>query len=78
MAHSRNKKGVTMAQVMNPNPTAATAVGTESQQNLENIISSLVCDAEDIAPEERAELKELLYRFSDVISVSDTESDALT
>ena len=43
----------------------AIAVGAESQQSLQEIISSLVCDAEDIEPE-RVELKELLHRFSDV------------
>eukprot|EP00731_Ephydatia_muelleri_P002476 Em0001g2476a len=77
VAHSisRNKKCVTMAQVMNPNLTAVKIHkgGVRSQENLGNIINSLVCDAEDIAPGEREVLRELLHRFSDVISVSDTD-----
>ena len=76
VAHSmsQSKKGVTMAQVMNPNPTAVkihkgekvgefqvvdehqcvcvvnapvTNAGVRSQENLGNVINSLVCDAED-------------------------------
>ena len=50
-----------------------TNAGVRSQENLGNIINSLVCDAEDIAPGEREVLRELLHRFSDVISVSDTD-----
>ena len=50
-----------------------TNAGARSQENLGNIINSLVCDAEDIAPGERGELRELLHWFSDVISVSVTD-----
>ena len=41
--------------------------------NLDSIITSLVCDAEDLSSEEQEELKKLLYRFSDVISLSDAD-----
>eukprot|EP00731_Ephydatia_muelleri_P036715 Em0310g4a len=102
VAHSisRNKNGVTMIQIMNPNPTAirflkgekvgkfhsvdeskcvcvlsgsSPEVGSRSQESLESIITSLVCDAEDLSSEERKQLKELLHRFSDVISLSDSD-----
>eukprot|EP00731_Ephydatia_muelleri_P031379 Em0022g893a len=102
VAHSisRNKNGVTMIQLMNPNPTAirvlkgekvkkfhsvdeskcvyvlsgsSPEVGSRSQESLESIITSLVCDAEDLSSEERKQLKELLHRFSDVISLSDSD-----
>ena len=88
---SRNKNGVTMIQIMNPNPTAirvlkgekvgkfhsvdeskcvcvqsgsTTEVGSRSQESLESIITSLV------SSEERKQLK---HRFSDVISLSDSD-----
>ena len=48
-------------------------VGSRSQESLESIITSLVCDAEDLSSEERKQLKELLHRFSDVISLSDSD-----
>ncbi|KAL5488807.1 hypothetical protein EMCRGX_G017808 [Ephydatia muelleri] len=73
VAHSisRNKKGVTMAQVMNPNPTAVKIHKGEKVGKFQVVDEHhLVCDAKDIAPEE---LRELLHRFSDVISVSDTD-----
>ena len=99
VAHSisRNKNGVTMIQIMNPNPTAirdlkgekvgkfhsvddvcvlsgsTPEVGSRPQESLESIITSLVCDAEDLSSEERKQLKELLHRFSDVISLSDSD-----
>eukprot|EP00731_Ephydatia_muelleri_P003480 Em0001g3480a len=102
VAHSisRNKNGVTMIQIMNPNPTAirvlkgekvgkfhsvdeskcvcvlsgsSPEVGSRSQESLESIITSLVCDAEDLSSEERKQLTELLHRFSDVISLSDSD-----
>eukprot|EP00731_Ephydatia_muelleri_P008911 Em0004g1249a len=102
VAHSisRNKNGVTIIQIMNPNPTAirvlkgekvgkfhsvdeskcvcvlsgsSPEVGSRSQESLESIITSLVCDAEDLSSEERKQLKELLHRFSDVISLSDSD-----
>ena len=45
-------------------------VGSRSQ---ESIITSLVCDAEDLSSEEQKELKELLHQFSEVISFSDSD-----
>ena len=50
-----------------------TNAGVRLQENLGNVINIIVCDAEDIALGERGELRELLHRFSDVISVSDTD-----
>ena len=105
VAHSLscNKNGVTMIQIMNPNPTPITVhkgekvgklhlvdehqcvcVVTASEsmhprsrqvtgKSIDSIITSLVCDAEDLSSEEQEELKKLLYRFSDVISLSDAD-----
>eukprot|EP00731_Ephydatia_muelleri_P032339 Em0023g846a len=55
------------------NAQAQAKVGSRSQESLESIITSLVCDAEDLSSEERKQLKELLHRFSDVISLSDSD-----
>ncbi|KAL5481592.1 hypothetical protein EMCRGX_G021785 [Ephydatia muelleri] len=79
VAHSisRNKKGVTMAQAMNPNPTAVKIHKGEKVGKLQ-IVDEHQCVCVVNAPVtnagEREELRELLHRFSDVIiSVSDTD-----
>ena len=46
-------------------------VGSRSQG--EHYYTRLVCDSEDLSSEERKELKEMLHRFSDIISLSDSD-----